>query len=207
MSRLAPVAPPFHLPFPPTPVPGVAPRRPSYDVLGDPLHVLLTAEESHGERSVFLMEHRPGSAVPSHVHDDKTEAFHVLEGAYVFEVGGVQRRVEAGSSALVPAGTSHGFRVDGPGERRPSSSPRPAGSRRCSAPWTASACGARRTSPRSRRSSSVTGRTSPPRSAPPPELHNPFRNNRRQLTTVADDLQNGFVTSPTADGGGTASRA
>jgi len=113
MSRLAPVAPPFHLPFPPTPVPGAVARRPSYDVLGDPLHVLLTAEESRGERSVFLMEHRPGSAVPSHVHDDKTEAFHVLEGAYVFEVGGGRRRVEAGSSALVPAGTSHGFRVDG----------------------------------------------------------------------------------------------
>ncbi len=111
MSRLAPVAPPDHhaLPLPYAP----AVRRRSYDILGDPLHVLLSSEESGGERAVFLMTNLPGSVVPVHVHDREGEAFYVLEGAYTLEVGGKARRLEVGSSAFAPAGTPHGFRVEG----------------------------------------------------------------------------------------------
>lgn len=111
MSRLAPVAPhdQHHAPLPYAP----AVRRRSYDILGDPLHVLLSAEESGGERAVFLMTNLPGSVVPTHVHDRAGEAFYVLEGAYTLEVNGVARRMEVGSSAFAPAGTPHGFRVEG----------------------------------------------------------------------------------------------
>lgn len=113
MPPFAPVAPhdPRHLihtdPAPPTF------RRRSYDILGDPLHVLLSSEESGGERAVFLMENLPGSAVPTHVHAHEAEAFYVLEGAYTLEVAGQARRLDVGSSAFAPAGTPHGFRVEG----------------------------------------------------------------------------------------------
>lgn len=56
----------------------------------------------------------------AHVHWEHTDAFYVLEGALVFEVGGERARVhgEAGTHVLVPAGVVHTFWNEGPGEAR-----------------------------------------------------------------------------------------
>jgi mannose-6-phosphate isomerase-like protein (cupin superfamily) len=48
---------------------------------------------------------------PPHVHRDREELFHVLEGRYVFTRGHDQMEVEAGGTVLIPRGTRHHFRT------------------------------------------------------------------------------------------------
>ena len=59
-------------------------------------------------------EHGPAS----HVHHRHTDAFYVLAGALVFEVGSERRhvRADAGTFVAVPSETVHTFWNDGPGE-------------------------------------------------------------------------------------------
>ena len=52
-----------------------------------------------------------GESVPLHRHDD-VESFYVLEGELTVFLGGVGRRLGAGSFAHVPAGAVHGFRIE-----------------------------------------------------------------------------------------------
>ena len=56
----------------------------------------------------------------AHIHLRHTDAFYVLEGALVFELGGDGDvvRAEAGSLGLVPSGVVHTFGNEGPGEAR-----------------------------------------------------------------------------------------
>ena len=63
----------------------------------------------------------PGERGPEpHVHHRHTDAFWVLEGALVFEVGHEREHVhaEAGTFAAVPANVVHTFWNDGPAEAR-----------------------------------------------------------------------------------------
>jgi quercetin dioxygenase-like cupin family protein len=52
----------------------------------------------------------PAAAVePVHVHPRQESGAEVLSGSLVFEVAGVERRVTAGETVSVPAGTPHRF--------------------------------------------------------------------------------------------------
>jgi hypothetical protein len=50
---------------------------------------------------------------PEHVHPKQDSGARVTSGALVFEVGGVQRSVEAGESIEIPANTPHRFWNEG----------------------------------------------------------------------------------------------
>src|SRR5687767_9982034 len=55
----------------------------------------------------------PGSGAPLHHHFELEELIAVVEGVADFEVDAERRRVAAGESILLPAGSRHGFRNAG----------------------------------------------------------------------------------------------
>ncbi len=52
---------------------------------------------------------RPGAFVREHIHPSQDETFAVVAGTFVLDVGGERRRVGAGFSEVIRAGTKHGF--------------------------------------------------------------------------------------------------
>lgn len=54
----------------------------------------------------------PGSGPPLHVHDDAAESFYVLEGELTVYLGDRAVLCPAGSFVYIPAGVSHGFKVE-----------------------------------------------------------------------------------------------
>jgi quercetin dioxygenase-like cupin family protein len=52
----------------------------------------------------------PGCGAPLHHHFEVEEPIAVVEGLADFEVDGERRRVEAGDTILLPAGSRHAFR-------------------------------------------------------------------------------------------------
>jgi mannose-6-phosphate isomerase-like protein (cupin superfamily) len=55
---------------------------------------------------------------PLHVHPRQHSGAEILSGSLLFEVDGVQRRLAAGESISIAAGTSHRFWNEGPGDAR-----------------------------------------------------------------------------------------
>ena len=71
--------------------------------------------------TVTTSRYGPGERGPDpHVHHEHTDAFYVLEGALVFEVGPEATRVEAGAGTYVsvPPGVIHSFWNEGTGDAR-----------------------------------------------------------------------------------------
>jgi quercetin dioxygenase-like cupin family protein len=60
-----------------------------------------------------IIDFAAGRAVEPHAHADEDDAFYVLEGELVFEVGGEEVVAPAGTFVLVPPGVEHGFRNAG----------------------------------------------------------------------------------------------
>jgi mannose-6-phosphate isomerase-like protein (cupin superfamily) len=60
-----------------------------------------------------IIDFAPGRAVEPHVHADEDDAFYVLEGELIFDVGGEEVGAPAGTFVLVPPGVEHAFRNDG----------------------------------------------------------------------------------------------
>ena len=54
----------------------------------------------------------PDSGPPLHIHDDTAESFYVLEGEFTVFLGDRAVSCPAGSFVYIPAGLTHGFRVD-----------------------------------------------------------------------------------------------
>lgn len=52
----------------------------------------------------------PSSGVPLHVHPHQEEWFYVLDGKFVFEIGGDQQRLTTGMSILGPRQVPHRFK-------------------------------------------------------------------------------------------------
>jgi quercetin dioxygenase-like cupin family protein len=57
----------------------------------------------------------PGATVPRHTNEIEHEQY-VLEGEYTVGIGEEEYEVSAGDSLLIPAGTVHWYRNDGPGQ-------------------------------------------------------------------------------------------
>jgi len=63
--------------------------------------------------SLARMTLEPGRAAPQHRHPDCQEALHLLAGTVELRIGSECRALEAGDSALVPAGLAHSLRNPG----------------------------------------------------------------------------------------------
>lgn len=75
--------------------------------------VRVRAEASGGAASVLEHALAPGCvAMPVHRHAGTCEVLHVVEGVLWLWLEGEERRLEAGSSAVIPPGARHTFWVD-----------------------------------------------------------------------------------------------
>jgi len=60
----------------------------------------------------------PGLGAPPHSHAADSEAFYILEGALTVDFDGQTRTLRPGDMCLLPAGSEHAFRNQGPGDVR-----------------------------------------------------------------------------------------
>lgn len=74
-----------------------------------PNRVKVSAADTAGRLSLFEYEGHGRGGPPLHIHAAQDEIFVVLQGAYMFEVGGQRRRLTAGDTILAPRGVPHGF--------------------------------------------------------------------------------------------------
>ena len=82
------------------------------------LNSWVTVRRAHadGPDGVSILEHRMrgGETVPTHMHQDEDEIFHVLEGRLEFEIEGKRSQCSAGQAVVAPKGIAHCFRVVSP---------------------------------------------------------------------------------------------
>ena len=89
------------------------------DRWGNPLRVggfgwvKVSSKDTGGAWSMFESAVAPQGGVPLHVHPHQEEWFQVLEGEFLFEVGGEQRRLISGMSILGPRQVPHRWKNTG----------------------------------------------------------------------------------------------
>ncbi|HEY3456011.1 MAG TPA: cupin domain-containing protein [Bryobacteraceae bacterium] len=89
------------------------------DRWGNPLRaggfgwVKVSSKDTGGAWSMFESPVAPQGGVPLHVHPHQEEWFQVLEGEFLFEVGGEQRRLISGMSILGPRQVPHRWKNTG----------------------------------------------------------------------------------------------
>jgi quercetin dioxygenase-like cupin family protein len=88
------------------------------NVLGDRQSVLLTGDDTEGRFTLVENENPPGVGPPPHVHANEDEVFYVLAGRVEFRVDGERRVGEAGTTVLLPRGSTHTWRVVGDDDAR-----------------------------------------------------------------------------------------
>ncbi len=80
-----------------------------YIVLGDVMTLLLTAQETQGEFTLYHVAsaYREDIATPLHVHPIETQYYRVMEGVLGIQRGDVCTTVSPGEIVVVPAGVPH----------------------------------------------------------------------------------------------------
>jgi mannose-6-phosphate isomerase-like protein (cupin superfamily) len=84
------------------------------DHLGEPLNLgisnaffKVSTADSHGSLVVVEMTHHQKGGPARHFHYDQDEWFYVVEGEYVFEIGGERIRLKPGDSVFGPRRVPH----------------------------------------------------------------------------------------------------
>jgi quercetin dioxygenase-like cupin family protein len=80
-------------------------------VLGDPVLLKLTGQDTNAQFTLTEQVNEPGTGLPLHLHTRHDETFLVLEGRVEFMLGPDTILVEAGGLAHAPRHVAHGFRV------------------------------------------------------------------------------------------------
>ena len=78
------------------------------------MRLILSDEQTHGAFAVAEFRGAEGVWTVPHVHERMEESFYVLEGIFVFTVGGREVEAKQGAFVMVPRGTPHVMRA-GPG--------------------------------------------------------------------------------------------
>ena len=81
--------------------------------LGDPIEVLVGAEETDGAYSLVEFWIGPGSGALPHTHTREDEHFYILEGEIEFSVAGKAIQAHAGDFVKAFRGEQHSFRNPG----------------------------------------------------------------------------------------------
>jgi mannose-6-phosphate isomerase-like protein (cupin superfamily) len=92
----------------PNPSPPAVPRR-AYWALGHRVEFALLSDQTDGHFSVFALTTPPGHGAPPHAHRAEDEVFYVLDGTFQFLLGDRRETHGAGTTVLVPRGTTHSF--------------------------------------------------------------------------------------------------
>jgi quercetin dioxygenase-like cupin family protein len=85
---------------------------PTVDVFGTPYTFKAVAGDTHGAYTL-VEQTLTGEPPPLHVHDGEEEAFYVLDGELVVQVGDDRLTAGPGAFVLVPRGTPHTFQAAG----------------------------------------------------------------------------------------------
>ncbi len=90
---------------------GVYEGRTNYATLGPGTTgtCLLSADETGGALSLFVVTFEPGAGVPPHIHTNEDEGFRVLEGELQVQLGDKHVSIAPGGSAWGPRGVAHGL--------------------------------------------------------------------------------------------------
>ena len=78
------------------------------------MRLILSEEQTNGALAVAEFRGAEGVWTVPHVHERMEESFYVLEGTFVFTVGGREVEARQGAFLMVPRGTPHVMRA-GPG--------------------------------------------------------------------------------------------
>ena len=90
----------------------------SLHVLGDLIHVKITAAQTAGAFSMFEIEAPPGGGPPLHRHAP-CEAFHVLDGTLIIlGADGAETPAGPGDTVFVAGNAPHSYRNPGPENAR-----------------------------------------------------------------------------------------
>lgn len=79
-------------------------------MIGDKAILLKSAEETHGEVTLFEIEVVPGGGNSLHYHDGFTEKFSVLEGSLTVQSGKHEKTLHTGESHTVQKNELHCFK-------------------------------------------------------------------------------------------------
>ena len=88
----------------------------AYDVLSTLSLVKASAAATHNALGVVEMRLPAGFSPPPHIHHNEDEAFYLLSGEIVAQVGAQQIAAQTGAFLWLPRNVQHGFAVsaDGP---------------------------------------------------------------------------------------------
>lgn len=86
---------------------------------GEDVVVIARGDEPGGDYDLLEITIPPEfEGVPPHVHHDNDEAFYVLEGEILLQIGEEEHRLTPGSYAFGPRGVPHAYRIAGDGSAR-----------------------------------------------------------------------------------------
>jgi mannose-6-phosphate isomerase-like protein (cupin superfamily) len=87
------------------------------DMLGTLATFKAFTKDTNGAYCLFEGRIMPGEAMPLHYHPNDDECFYILEGCFSFQLGEEKLDAAAGTFAVVPRGTLHGYQNigDAPG--------------------------------------------------------------------------------------------
>lgn len=74
-----------------------------------PNNIKISMIDTGGNLSVFEYIGKEKGGPPLHIHPSQDEIFHVIEGTYLFEVGGEKHKLTAGETIFLPRKVSHTF--------------------------------------------------------------------------------------------------
>ncbi len=53
---------------------------------------------------------KPGEEVEYHIHEGESESYYIISGRGIYNDGGIEREIEAGTATFTPSGCSHGIK-------------------------------------------------------------------------------------------------
>ena len=81
----------------------------SWRLSGSQITELVTGLQTQGNLLILEQSMTLNGGVPLHINHREDESFHLLEGRYLFEVGGILNELGPGSHIFIPRGTRHRF--------------------------------------------------------------------------------------------------
>lgn len=87
-----------------------------FHVFGEPVEVVLSGEQTHGQLSVLRQTCGPGSGPPPHMHTEEDEVFSVVAGRFELLVNGTWTEVPSDGMLYAPRNHVHTFRNCGDAE-------------------------------------------------------------------------------------------
>ena len=76
---------------------------------GSQITELVTSLQTQGKLLILEQSMTLNGGVPLHINHREDESFHLLEGKYLFEVGGILNELGPDSHIFIPRGTPHRF--------------------------------------------------------------------------------------------------